>query len=260
MNSNGSSSGSVYGGNGGGKVSGGGKPSNSGNNSGIESRSGNTAGSVNGTVHGGSGSAGYGNGGYGNGGYSGAGYGGSAGNRPPAGHGYGAGYGKPYVPGYNNAYPGNRPPMPTVRTYTKVQVYDRTNAAEIVVNTLFSSKMEAYYYIARLLDERYYTVSSYGNNYNWLRSDVSFIPTPFDWADPMTHNQFQMYFKIYKSCGRIRVAITAQWRESVLSDRFLTLRFQPSNAYSTYYAWNVLEDIADNIPHTGVSYSTADLL
>ena len=265
VNSNGSSSGSVHGGNGGTKVSGGnvsgGKPSNSGNNSGIESRSGNTAGSVNGTVHGGSGNAGYGNGGYGNGGYSGgAGYGGSAGNRPPAGHGYGAGYGKPYVPGYNNAYPGKRPPMPTVRTYTKVQVYDRTNAAEIVVNTLFSSKMEAYYYIARLLDERYYTVSSYGNNYNWLRSDVSFIPTPFDWADPMTHNQFQMYFKIYKSCGRIRVAITAQWRESVLSDRFLTLRFQPSNTYSTYYAWNVLEDIADNIPNTGIYFRTADIL
>ena len=282
VNSNGSSSGSVYGGNGGanvnggygangggnvngGNVSGGGKPSNSGNNSGIESRSGNTAGSVNGTVHGGSGNAGYGNGGYnggyGNGGYSGgAGYGGPAGNRPPAGHGYGAGYGKPYVPGYNNAYPGNRPPMPTVRTYTKVQVYDRTNAAEIVVNTLFSSKMEAYYYIARLLDERYYTVSSYGNNYNWLRSDVSFIPTPFDWADPMTHNQFRMYFKIYKSCGRIRVAITAQWRESVLSDRFLTLRFQPSNTYSTYYAWNVLEDIADNIPNTGIYFRTADIL
>ena len=182
---------------------------------------------------------------------------------PPPAHNsgnYGGYSGGGYIPGYADMYPGKRPPMPTVRTYTKVQVYDRTNAAEIVVNTLFSSKMEAYYYIARLLDERYYTVSSYGNNYNWLRSDVSFIPTPFDWADPMTHNQFQMYFKIYKSCGRIRVAITAQWRESVLSDRFLTLRFQPSNTYSTYYAWNVLEDIADNIPNTGIYFRTADIL
>jgi hypothetical protein len=76
----------------------------------------------------------------------------------------------------------------------------------------------------------------------------------------MTHNQFAMYFKITRVFGRVKVTITAQWRESVLSDRFSTLRFQPSNAYSTYYAWNVLEDIADNIPHTGVSYRTADLL
>ena len=95
----------------------------------------------------------------------------SGSNRPPAG-GHGG-----YIPGYNNAYPGNRPPLPHVRKYNRTQVYERTNAAEIVVNTLFTSKMEAYYYIARLLDERYYTVNSYGNNYNWIRSDVSFIPT-----------------------------------------------------------------------------------
>ena len=181
-------------------------------------------------------------------------------NRPPANNGGVHHGGGSYIPGYNNAYPGNRPPLPVVRNYTRTEVIERTNAAGIVVNTLFSSKMEAYYYIANLLDERYYTLSSYGNNYNWIRTEVNFIPTPFDWANPMTHNQFQMYFKITNSFGRIKVTITAQWRESVLSNKFSILRYQPSNTYSTYYAWNVLEDIADNIPNTGIYYRTADLL
>ena len=182
---------------------------------------------------------------------------------PPPAHNsgnYGGYSGGGYIPGYADMYPGKRPPIPTVRNYSRYEAYERTNAAGIVVNTLFTSKMEAYDYIARLLRARYYNVASYGNNYDWIRSEVSFIPTPFDWTNPMTHNQFAMYFKITRVFGRVKVTITAQWRESVLSDRFSTLRFQPSNAYSTYYAWNVLEDIADNIPHTGVSYRTADLL
>ena len=188
------------------------------------------------------------------------------GNRPPAAAGGGnAGVTtRPstggYIPGYNNAYPGNRPPIPAVRERSRAEIYERTNAAGIVVNTLFTSKMEAYYYIASLLDERYYTVSSYGNNYNWIRSEVSFIPTPFDWTDPMTHNQFQMYFKITSSFGRIKVTISAQWRESVLSNKFSVLRYQPSSAYSTYYAWNVLEDIAESIPNTGITFKTSDIL
>lgn len=181
---------------------------------------------------------------------------------PPVNHGGIHNGNRPsgYIPGYADMYPGKRPPIPTVRNYDRIQVYERNNAAGIVVNTLFTTKMEAYDYIARLLNERYYTLDSYGNNYNWIRSEVSFIPTPFDWTNPMTHNQFQMYFKITKSLGRVKVTITAQWRESVLSDRFTALRYQPSNAYSTYYAWNVLEDIADNIPNTGIYFRTADLL
>ena len=186
--------------------------------SGLESRSGNNSGTVSGQVHGNVNNGNVNHGNYGNGNY---GYG----NNNKVNHGSGHGG---YIPGYNNAYPGNRPPIPSVRNYNRVQVYERTNAAEIVVNTLFATKMEAYYYIARLLDERYY-------------------------------NQFQMYFKIVSSFGRIKVYITAQWRESVLSNRFLPLRFQPSNSYSTYYAWNVLEDIADNIPNTSISYRTSDL-
>lgn len=188
---------------------------------------------------------------------------GNGGNRPPVNNGgmnNGHNANGAYIPGYNNAYPGRRPNMPTVRNYTRTEIYERTNAAGIVVNTMFSSKMEAYYYIANLLDERYYTLSSYGNNYNWIRSEVSFIPTPFEWTNPMTHNQFQMYFKITSSFGRIKVTITAQWRESVLSNKFSVLRYQPSNAYSTYYAWNVLEDIAENIPNTGIYFKTSDLL
>ncbi|MBO7604368.1 MAG: hypothetical protein J6S97_08140 [Bacteroidales bacterium] len=182
---------------------------------------------------------------------------------PPPAHnsGYNGGYHSgSYIPGYADMYPGTRPPIPTVRTYSRYETYERTNAAGIVVNTLFTSKMEAYDYIARLLRARYYSVASYGNNYDWIRSEVSFIPTPFDWTNPMTHNQFAMYFKITRVFGRVKVTITAQWRESVLSDRFSTLRFQPSNTYSTYYAWNVLEDIAANLPNTGISYRTADLL
>lgn len=231
-----------------GNVGNGGYSSGNSGNVGINNNSAgrNNGNSGNGNVHNGNNNNGYVN------------HGGN--NRPPVNNGGVHHGGGAYIPGYNNAYPGNRPPLPVVRNYTRTEVIERTNAAGIVVNTLFSSKMEAYYYIANLLDERYYTLSSYGNNYNWIRSEVSFIPTPFDWANPMTHNQFQMYFKITNSFGRIKVTITAQWRESVLSNKFSILRYQPSNAYSTYYAWNVLEDIADNIPNTGIYYRTADLL
>ncbi|MCR5325623.1 MAG: hypothetical protein K6E37_02610 [Bacteroidales bacterium] len=149
-----------------------------------------------------------------------------------------------------------RPAMPTVKVYTRPQVYERTNSNSIVVNTLFSSKAEAYDYIATLLDARYYTIASYGNNYNWLKTEVAFIPTPFDWTNPMTHNQFRMEFDITRSLfGTVKVTITAYWRESVLSTGFTRLRFQPSDRYSTYYAWRVLEDIASNIPNSSVYYN-----
>ena len=125
-----------------------------------------------------------------------------------------------------------------------------------MVNTVFRTKAEAYDYIARLLNERFYTIGSYGNNYNWIRSEVTYIPTPFDWTNPMTHNQFKMEFNISKVFGTVKVQITAYWRESLLSDSFSRLRFQPSDSYSTYYAWRVLEDFADNIPHTSVAYKS----
>ena len=212
--------------------------------------------------NGGSSGSGYGNGGsaYGNGG---SGYG----NRPPQGGSSGSGYGNrpPQGGGSGSGY-GNRPPqgipevarrpaLPPVIVYSRPEIYERTNANSIVVNTLFSSKAEAYDYIAALLDARYYTLTSYGNNYNRIISDVAFIPTPFDWTNPMTHNQFKMQFDISRVFGTVRVTITAYWRESVLSTGFTRLRFQPSDRYSTYYAWRVLEDFASEIPHTAIRYN-----
>ena len=236
---------------------------------------------------GGSGSKGNGgnNGGYGNNHGNGqrppanGGYGNNHGNgqRPPANGGYGNNHGNGQRPPANGGYtngnqrppvhggyenrppagfdPNRRPPVPSVYNYTRMQLYERTNANTIVVNTIFRTKAEAYDYIARLLDERYYTIGSYGNNYNWIRSEVSYIPTPFDWTNPMTHNQFRMEFNISKFFGTVRVQITAYWRESILSDGFTRLRFQPSDSYSTYYAWRVLEDFADNLPHTSITYN-----
>ena len=209
----------------------------------------------------------YGGSGYGNrppqGGNNGSGYG----NRPPQGGNNGSGYGNrpPQGGGSGSGY-GNRPPqgipevarrpaLPPVIVYSRPEIYERTNANSIVVNTLFSSKAEAYDYIAALLDARYYTLTSYGNNYNRIISDVAFIPTPFDWTNPMTHNQFKMQFDISRVFGTVRVTITAYWRESVLSTGFTRLRFQPSDRYSTYYAWRVLEDFASEIPHTAIRYN-----
>ena len=178
-------------------------------------------------------------------------YGGYNGNdRPPVNNGS---YGK-YPGGYNDIYPGVRPYLPTIRSYTSSEIVYRTNSSSIVLRTPFRSKEEAYRYVERLLDNNMYTVGTYGNGYSWLQSEVSFIPTPFDWTNPMTHNQFRIKVNFYKSFGYIRVAISGEWRESILSSSYSVLRFQPSDSYSTYYAWNVLEDLADSIPHDTLSY------
>ena len=182
-------------------------------------------------------------------GSSGSGYG----NRPPQGGNNGSGYGNRPPQGIPEV--ARRPALPPVIVYSRPEIYERTNANSIVVNTLFSSKAEAYDYIAALLDARYYTLTSYGNNYNRIISDVAFIPTPFDWTNPMTHNQFKMQFDISRVFGTVRVTITAYWRESVLSTGFTRLRYQPSDRYSTYYAWRVLEDFASEIPHTAIRYN-----
>ena len=196
--------------------------------------------------------------GYGNrppqGGNNGSSNGGSAyGNRPPQGGNNGSGYGNRPPQGIPEV--ARRPALPPVIVYSRPEIYERTNANSIVVNTLFSSKAEAYDYIAALLDARYYTLTAYGNNYNRIISDVAFIPTPFDWTNPMTHNQFKMQFDISRVFGTVKVTITAYWRESVLSTGFTRLRFQPSDRYSTYYAWRVLEDFASEIPHTAIRYN-----
>ncbi len=249
-----------------GSVSDGSRASSAGSGSGNKGNAGNYNGNGNQRppANGGNNGAGYGNNnqrppmnGGNNGGY------GNHGNnqRPPANGGYNNGNQCPPVHGgYENRPPAGfdpnrRSPVPSVYNYTKMQLYERTNANSIVVNTVFRTKAAAYDYIARLLNERYYTIGSYGNNYNWIRSEVSYIPTPFDWTNPMTHNQFKMEFNISKIFGTVRVQITAYWRESILSDSFTRLRFQPRDSYSTYYAWRVLEDFAENLPHTSISYN-----
>ena len=208
------------------------------------------------------------NGSYGNGNHSGnhsgnygSGYGG--GNKPSGGNshsnvnvniniGGGPGYGT-YPGGYN--YPGMRPALPPSRSYDRYGIVTRTNASSIVIRTVFRTKAEAYDYVARLLDARYFTIGSYGNGYSWLMTDVTFIPTPFDWTNPMTHNQFRVRVDVSSSLfGGVKVILSGEWRESILSDAFSILRFQPSDRYSTYYAWSILEDIAENIPGTAIAY------
>ena len=193
-----------------------------------------------------------GNGGYNNG---------NSGNRPPANGGYNGN--RPPVapppPPSNNypggySYPGSRPPLPTARVYDRAQTVYRTNSSTIVLSTLFRSKEEAYRYVERLLVGSDYTIGTYGNGYSWLQSDVAFIPTPFDWTNPMTHNQFRVKVTFTRSFGYVRVTLSGEWRESMLASTFSILRFQPSDQYSTYYAWNVLEDLAESIPHSSVSY------
>ena len=174
-------------------------------------------------------------------------HGGNYGNNGHNGHNGGA-----YPGGYN--YPGARPPMPRIRVYDRSMVVTRTNASEIVVRTVFRTKQEAYDYVARLLDERFFTLSEYGNGYSWMETNVAFVPTPYEWTDPLTHNQFRIRVNITKSLGTVRVSLSGEWRESYLSSVFSILRFQPSDRYSTYYAWSILEDLAEDIPGYSISY------
>ena len=178
----------------------------------------------------------------------------NGGNKPPVNNGnhngsYGGGK---YPGGYD--YPGYRPALPNVRVYDRTQIVTRTNASSIVLRTYFRTKEEAYDYVAALLEDKFFIINDYGNGYSWLQTDVTFVPTPYDWTNPMTHNQFRVRVNITKSFGVVRVSLSGEWRESVLSSLFSVLRFQPSDRYSTYYAWNILEDIADEIPHSLVSY------
>ena len=249
-----------------------GKSGNVNNNSGNVGNNGNSGhngnsgkvnnGGYNGNAGHGNGNAGHNNGNVGNGG-----------NRPPvnngnSGHnngnvGHNNGGHKPpvnnnhkdygrYPGGYD--YPGYRIALPNARVYSNSQIVTRSNASSIVLRTYFRSKEEAYDYMANLLESKYFTINEYGNGYSWMQTDVTFVPTPYDWTDPMTHNQFRIRVNITKSFGVVRVTLSGEWRESILSTMFSVLRFQPSDRYSTYYAWSILEDLADDIPHSLVSY------
>lgn len=160
-------------------------------------------------------------------------------------------YGK-YPGGYD--YPGYRIALPKARVYERSDIVYRSNASSIVLRTVFRTKEEAYDYVAELLTSKYFTINEYGNGYSWMQTDISFVPTPYDWTNPMTHNQFRIRVDITKSFGVVRVTLSGEWRESILSSVFSVLRFQPSDRYSTYYAWNILEDLAEDIPHSLISY------
>ena len=227
---------------------------NGGHNNGNVGHNNGNAGHSNGNVGHNNGNVGHNNG---NGGYS-----GGTGNRPPVNNGNAGGYRPPVNNGgYNNgnypggySYPGSRPKLPTARVYDRAQTVYRTNCSSVVLRTNFRTKEDAYRYVEMLLRDSDYTIGTYGNGYSWLQSDVTFIPTPFDWTNPMTHNQFRIKVSFTRLFGYVRVTISGEWRESILSTVFSALRFQPSDSYSTYYAWNVLEDLADSIPHSSLSY------
>ena len=174
----------------------------------------------------------------------------NGGHKPPVNNNH-KDYGR-YPGGYD--YPGYRIALPNARVYSNSQIVTRSNASSIVLRTYFRSKEEAYDYMANLLESKYFTINEYGNGYSWMQTDVTFVPTPYDWTDPMTHNQFRIRVNITKSFGVVRVTLSGEWRESILSTMFSVLRFQPSDRYSTYYAWSILEDLADDIPHSLVSY------
>ena len=123
----------------------------------------------------------------------------------------------------------------------------RTNASKIVVYTAFATRAEAQDYIRRLLNERYYEIESYGTNY--MRTSMVLIPTGFN-----SNAMFAMKFTFTKVAGGVKVTMSAQYRESSLVSTLINLIFQPDSSYATYYAWNVLEDIAESLPHQRLAF------
>ena len=149
---------------------------------------------------------------------------------------------------------GHTPVMAPVPVFTPAQVRLRTNASTLVVYTDFITKAQAYAYVSNLLADMYYDIDTYDTSYGWFNTSMTVIPTPHGWADPRAANQFRIRFDFRRSGGRIKVYITAQWRESMLGGPLYDLRYQPSDRYSTYYAWNILEQIASAIPNYRIDF------
>jgi hypothetical protein len=146
------------------------------------------------------------------------------------------------------------PVMAPVPVFTPAQVRIRTNATRLVVYTDFFTKAQAYAYVSNLLADMYYDIDTYDTSYGWFNTSMTVIPTPHGWADPRAANQFRIRFDFKRSGGRIKVYITGQWRESMLGGPLYDLRYQPSDRYSTFYAWNILEQIATAIPNYRVEF------
>lgn len=149
---------------------------------------------------------------------------------------------------------GHAPVMAPVPVLTPAQMRLRTNATRVVVYTDFYTKAEAYAYVSNLMADLYYDIDTYDSSYGWFRTSMTIIPTPMGWADPRAANQFRIRFDFKRSGGRIKIYITAQWRESMIGGTLYDLRYQPSDRYSTYYAWNILEDIASSIPSCRIDF------
>ena len=149
---------------------------------------------------------------------------------------------------------GHAPVMAPPKVLTPHQIKLRTNATTLVVYTDFRTKAEAYAYVSNLMFDRYYYIDTYDTSYGWFNTSMTAIPTPHGWADPRAANQFRIRFDFKRYGGRIKILITAQWRESMLGGPLYNLRYQPSDQFSTYYAWNILEDIAWTIPNYRVDF------
>ena len=149
---------------------------------------------------------------------------------------------------------GHAPMMAPRLNLTPAEMRLRTNATTMVVYTDFFTKAEAYAYVSNLLADRYYDIDTYDTSYGWFNTSMTVIPTPTGWADPRAANQFRLRFEFKRSGARIKIYITAQWRESMIGGPLYSLRFQPSDRYSTFYAWNILEDIAWSIPNYRVEF------
>ena len=149
---------------------------------------------------------------------------------------------------------GHMPGMAPVLVLTPAQMKIRTNATRLVVYTNFFTKAEAYAYVSNLLADRFYDIDTYDTSYGWFRTSMTVIPTPTGWADPRAANQFRLKFEFRRYGAGIKIYVTAQWRESMLGGPLYDLRYQPNNRYSTYYAWNILEDIAFAIPNYRVEF------
>ena len=149
---------------------------------------------------------------------------------------------------------GHAPMMAPAPVLTPVQMSVRTNATRVVVYTDFVTKAQAYAYVSNLIADRFYDIDTYDTSYGWFRTSMTVIPTPRGWADPRAANQFSIKFDFKRHGFGIKIYITAQWRESMLGGPLYDLRYQPSEAYSTYYAWNILENIAYSIPNYRVDF------
>lgn len=160
----------------------------------------------------------------------------------------------PYRPEKKASHMGMHPVMAPVPVFTAADLKLRTNATTIVVYTKFFTKAEAYAYVSNLMGNRFYDIDTYDTSYGWFNTSMTMIPVPHGWADPAAANHFRIRFDFKRSGAGIKIYITAQWRESMFGGPFYSLRFQPSDRYSTFYAWNILEDIAFAIPNYRVRF------